>query len=226
MEPRFIYRNLADARFYDASKGEMRGGPDKVIVYIDGLLVAMDRDAKIIIPMSRWKLAEIGLACFLAALKGKGAAPRSLEAVPVPEPPPALPESAEPAENQLPNPLTSICCAASTTKRRPRNLHSRKVPKHNGSVSFGKCATYLENSIPILRDGAGSSKARPPGLPQSASCSTARMASLDNPWRSLRRQVIRFSCYLRSSMRCQGSPIWAPQKTRWMAQKGSNELRT
>jgi hypothetical protein len=104
MEPRFIYRNLADARFYDASKGEMRGGPDKVIVYIDGLLVAMDRDAKIIIPMSRWKLAEIGLACFLAALKGKGAAPRSLEAVPVPEPPPALPEPAEPAENQLPEP--------------------------------------------------------------------------------------------------------------------------
>ena len=95
MEPRFIYRNLADARFYDASKGEMRGGPDKVIVYIDGLLVAMDRDAKIIIPASRWKMAEIGLACFVAALKGKGAAPRSLEAVPVPEPPPALPEPAD-----------------------------------------------------------------------------------------------------------------------------------
>ena len=95
MEPRFIYRNLADARFYAASKGEMRGGPDKVIVYIDGLLCAMDRDAKIIIPVSRWKLAEIGLACFLAALKGKGAAPRSLEAVPVPEPPPALPEPAD-----------------------------------------------------------------------------------------------------------------------------------
>jgi hypothetical protein len=95
MKARFIYRNRSDARCHDASEGEMRGGPDKVIVYIDGLLCAMDRDAKIIIPMSRWKLAEIGLACFLAALKGKGAAPRSLEAVPVPEPPPALPEPAD-----------------------------------------------------------------------------------------------------------------------------------
>jgi hypothetical protein len=95
MEARFIYRNRSDARFYDASKEEMRGGPDQVIVYIDGLLCAMDRDAKIIIPVSRWELAEIGFACFLAALKGKGAAPRSLEAVPVPEPPPALPEPAD-----------------------------------------------------------------------------------------------------------------------------------
>jgi hypothetical protein len=92
VEARFIYRNRSDARFHDASKGEMHSAPDKVIVYIDGLLCAMDRDAKIIIPVSRWKLAEIGLACFLAALKGKGAAPRSLEAVPVPEP---LPEPAD-----------------------------------------------------------------------------------------------------------------------------------
>ena len=80
MEARFIYRNPLDARFYDASAGEMRGGADKV--------------AKIVIPVSRWKLAEIGLACFLAALKGKGA-PRSLEPVAVHEPPPALPEPAD-----------------------------------------------------------------------------------------------------------------------------------
>jgi hypothetical protein len=95
MEARFIYRNRSDAPFYDASTREMRGGPDQVIVYIDGLLCAMDREAKIVIPVSRWKLAEIGLACFLAALKVKGAAPRSLESVPVPEPPPALPEPAD-----------------------------------------------------------------------------------------------------------------------------------
>ena len=94
MEARFIYRNRLDARFYDASKGEMRGGPDKVIVYVNGVLCAMDREAKIVIPVSRWKLAEIGLACFLAALKGKGA-PRSLEHVAVHEPPPALPEPAD-----------------------------------------------------------------------------------------------------------------------------------
>ena len=78
MEARFIYRNRLDARFYDASTGEMRGGPDKVIVYVNGVLCAMDREAKIVIPVSRWKLAEIGLACFLAALKGKGGARLSL----------------------------------------------------------------------------------------------------------------------------------------------------
>ena len=131
MKPRFIYRNLADARFYASSKGEMRGGPDKVIVYIDGLLVAMDRDAKIIIPVSRWKLVEIGLACFLAALKGKGAAPRSLKVVPVPESLPALPN---PPKSNSPNPLTSISCAASTTKGHRRKLHIRRVPKPNGNV--------------------------------------------------------------------------------------------
>src|SRR5277367_5969614 len=81
MEPRFIYQNRSDTRFLDASTGEMRGGPDKVIVYFNGVLCAMDREAKIIIPVSRWKLAEIGFACFLAALKPKGTAPRSPELV-------------------------------------------------------------------------------------------------------------------------------------------------
>jgi hypothetical protein len=38
---------------------------------------------------------EIGVACFLAALKAKGAAPSWLEYVPVPEPPPALPEAVD-----------------------------------------------------------------------------------------------------------------------------------
>jgi len=94
MEAQFIYRNRSDDPFYDASAREMRGGPDKVIVYIDGILCAMDREAKITIPVSRWKLMEIGLACFLAALKGKGAASRSLEPVPLP-PTEALPEPAD-----------------------------------------------------------------------------------------------------------------------------------
>jgi hypothetical protein len=95
MEARFIYQNWSDARFYDASTGEMRGGPDKVIVYINGVLCAMDREAKIAIPVSRWKLMEIGAACFLAALKVKGAASSSLESVPVPEPRPAPPDDDE-----------------------------------------------------------------------------------------------------------------------------------
>lgn len=81
----FIYRNRSDARFYDASTQRMLGGPDKVIVYINGVLCAMDREAKIAIPVSRWNLAEIGLACFLAAFKGRGLAPRQLESEPVPE---------------------------------------------------------------------------------------------------------------------------------------------
>jgi hypothetical protein len=84
----FIYRNRSDSRFYDASTQRMHGGPDKVIVYINGVLCAMDRQAKIAIPVSRWKLAEIGLACFLAALKGKGVAPRRLEPEVIPETPP------------------------------------------------------------------------------------------------------------------------------------------
>jgi hypothetical protein len=95
MEARFIYRNRSDVGFYDASTREMRGGPDKVIVYVNGVLCAMDREARIVIPVSRWKLMEIGVACFLAALKAKGAAPSSLESVPVPEPTPALPEAVD-----------------------------------------------------------------------------------------------------------------------------------
>jgi hypothetical protein len=95
MEARFIYRNRSDVGFYDASTREMRGGPDKVIVYVNGVLCAMDRKAKIVIPVSRWKLMEIGVACFLTALKAKGAAPSSFESVPVPEPPPALPEAVD-----------------------------------------------------------------------------------------------------------------------------------
>jgi hypothetical protein len=84
MGARFIYRNRPDAPFYDASSRVMRGGPDKVIVYIDGVLCAMDREARITIPVSRWKLAEIGVACCWAALKGKRAGSRSLMPVPMP----------------------------------------------------------------------------------------------------------------------------------------------
>jgi hypothetical protein len=84
----FIYRNRSDDRFYDASAQRMRGGPDKVIVYINGVLCAMDHDAKIIIPVSRWKLAEIGLACFRAAIKRKAVAPRRPEPERLPDSPP------------------------------------------------------------------------------------------------------------------------------------------
>ena len=78
----FIYRNRSDERFYDANTQRMQGGPDKVIVYVNGVLCAMDHEARIIIPVSRWKLAEIGWACFRAAVKRKGVAPRRVEVVP------------------------------------------------------------------------------------------------------------------------------------------------
>jgi hypothetical protein len=80
MDAAIIYQNERDVRY----------GPDKIVAYVNGALYAVDREqgAKIAIPVSRWKLAEIGLACFVAALSGKGAAPRLLESVPLPEPPP------------------------------------------------------------------------------------------------------------------------------------------
>jgi hypothetical protein len=88
MEPRFIYKDRSVDRFYDAETGEMRGGPDKVIVYLNGVLCAMDHESKIAIRVSRWKLLEIGLACCVAALKGNRAAAES-EPLPIsaPEPP-------------------------------------------------------------------------------------------------------------------------------------------
>jgi hypothetical protein len=102
MDAVFIYRDRPDDRFYDVSTGEMRGGPDKAIVYLNGFLFALDRKAKIAIPVSRWKLAEIGLGCVLAALKGKGSAARSVERMhakpprqALPEPPPEATESPE-----------------------------------------------------------------------------------------------------------------------------------
>ena len=90
MEAAFIYRNRSKDRFFDASTGEMRGGPDKVIAYINGFLCAMDHDAKIAFPVSRWKLARIGLGCVLTALRGKGAATRSVKPAPAKPPPEAL----------------------------------------------------------------------------------------------------------------------------------------
>ena len=86
MGARFLYRTRSDPRSYDASRGEMRGGPDTVIVYVNSVLCAMDREVRITIPVTRWKLAKIGVACFWAALRGEGTAPRSPKATSLPEP--------------------------------------------------------------------------------------------------------------------------------------------
>jgi hypothetical protein len=106
MDAAIIYQNGRDVRYYDAFTREMRGGPDKIIAYINGAVCAVDRErgAKIAIPVSRWKLMGIGLACFLAALKGKGAAPRLLEPVSLPEPPPEA--FAQPLPDALTEPLS------------------------------------------------------------------------------------------------------------------------
>jgi len=103
MEARFIYRS--DARSYGAFSGEAGGGADKVIVYVNGVLCAMDREARITIPVSRWKLAEIGLACFWAALRGesKVAVLPSSETAPLPAP--AIEEAPPPATDSLPAPM-------------------------------------------------------------------------------------------------------------------------
>ena len=84
MDAAIIYRD-------DASAGGTHGGPDRVLAYVNGLLCAMDREAKIVIPVSRWRLARIGLACFWTALKGKGAPTRPVEPPPVPTAKEALP---------------------------------------------------------------------------------------------------------------------------------------
>jgi hypothetical protein len=89
----FIYQNRSDGRFFDASSRRMRGGPDKLIVYFNGVLCTMDREAKVMIPVSRWQLAEIGLACFRAALRRKRTVTRPVKPAPLPESSPqALPE--------------------------------------------------------------------------------------------------------------------------------------
>src|SRR5262249_16723101 len=96
MEPRFIYRNRSGDRIYDAATGEMRGGPDKVIVYLNGVLCAMDHESKIAIRVSRWKLMEIGLACCFAALKGNRAVAHSDEPLPLAPPEHPAEEPPEP----------------------------------------------------------------------------------------------------------------------------------
>jgi type IV secretory pathway TrbD component len=83
MQPQFIYRARSVERFYDAETGEMGGGSDKVIVYLNGVLCAMDHESRIAIRVSRWKLFEIGLACCIAALRRSRATAQSDEPLPL-----------------------------------------------------------------------------------------------------------------------------------------------
>ena len=134
----FIYRNSSGPRFCDPATKQMRGGTEKVIVYVNGVLCAMDREAKITIPVSRWKLAEIGLGCFLAALKGKRATPRALEAKGKRAAPVRL--RLDPCLNHCRKRLPHIL--QKQFAHDPDKLQSRRVLKPNGSVLFRKCVIY------------------------------------------------------------------------------------
>ena len=112
----FIYRNSSGRRFCDPPTQQMRGGTEKVIVYVNGVLCAMDREAKITIPASRWKLAEIGLGCFFAALKGKRATPRALGTTL------AAPRSLEARALSESAPETFPACASETIPAPPRQV--------------------------------------------------------------------------------------------------------
>jgi hypothetical protein len=117
----FIYRSSSRPRFCDPATQQLRGGTDKVIVYVNGVLCAMDRQAKITIPVSRWKLAEIGLGCFLAALKGRRATPRAREAKDKRKGKRAAPRSLETTLPESP-PETFPTCPPETIPAPPRQV--------------------------------------------------------------------------------------------------------
>ena len=72
----------------------------------------MDREAKIIIPVSRWKLAEIGLACFWRRLRGK---PQPLVRLGL-------------------SPWFFLSYPSRHSLNHPRKLQTGRVPKPNGSI--------------------------------------------------------------------------------------------
>jgi hypothetical protein len=69
-----IYQDKPDNWQHHAPTQEMRnyGGATKKIIYINGALCVLDNEpgARLaIIPLSRWKLAQTGLNCIMAALR-------------------------------------------------------------------------------------------------------------------------------------------------------------
>ncbi len=51
MDAAIIYQNRRDIPYYDASTREMRGGPDKIIAYVNGALCAVDREQGLLEPV-------------------------------------------------------------------------------------------------------------------------------------------------------------------------------
>jgi hypothetical protein len=69
-----IYRDRPDNPHYNSRTGSFEnfGGCRKMIAYTSsGFLCVLDheRGAEVIIPVSRWKLVDIGLTCIWAAFK-------------------------------------------------------------------------------------------------------------------------------------------------------------
>jgi hypothetical protein len=57
MDAVFIYRDRSDDRFYNASTGEMHGGPDKMIVYLSGFLCGLVRHRRITLQLPAGRVA-------------------------------------------------------------------------------------------------------------------------------------------------------------------------
>jgi hypothetical protein len=153
----FIYRNSSGPRFCDPATQQMRGGTEKVIVYVNGVLCAMDREAKIItIPVSRWKLAEIGWAVFWQRLRANAQPLVRLRLTANAQPPVRLRlrASAQPPVRLRLDPFLNH-----RRKRFPHVLQkqfphqqSRRVLKPNGSVLFRKCVIYrVDRAAPNFR---------------------------------------------------------------------------
>ena len=69
-----IYQDKPDDWQWHASTQQLRnyGDASKKVVYANGVLCILDKEPEArlaIIPVSRWKLAVIGLSCIMAALR-------------------------------------------------------------------------------------------------------------------------------------------------------------
>jgi hypothetical protein len=77
MEDVIIYQDAPHDWHYRSASVAMQRPPadiQKVMLYTGGVLYALDhgQGTKINFPVSRWKLAEIGFSCMLAALGRRG----------------------------------------------------------------------------------------------------------------------------------------------------------
>lgn len=70
-----IYQDRPDRWRYSPDNPDAGDGPEKIMFFTGGVLYVIDHQQRmrVDIPVSRWKLIEIGLGCILAACKSPGA---------------------------------------------------------------------------------------------------------------------------------------------------------